>query len=152
MGYQLNTQRALALRDIKDSIERLKIFKEVSFTTLSPEEVMDFPVAFIVGGGGPRTPQDIQNVHFDHRTDILVYMMWKQKIAGMLAIELEENVIQKVLDQLDTDGQIIKYSHGYDFFVSAIETDMGSLASTGMPVALGVITITALMPAGDALP
>jgi hypothetical protein len=148
---QDNSRRAQVLRDLKTALDAMQIFRLVDFSVRSPEEVAEFPMASLVGGDETRSPADIQNVHFESEMEAVCYVYWKERNAGWLAIELEEEIIQKVLDKLDAEGQLLKYSHGYDMFVSNVETDKGTLSVAGMPVAVGIITIKALLPAMDAI-
>ena len=147
---QINTRRKQALVDIKAALVAMTttVFQEVSYTLKSPEEVQVFPAAYIVGGGGDRIPADIQNVHFDHSTEIVIYTYWKEATYGNLALELED-MIEDVLNKLDAVGQTKKTSEGYDFYVSHVETDEGTLSSVGLPISMAIITVTALLPASD---
>lgn len=148
MVFQDNSDRAKVIEDIRDALKTIIGFKEISFTVRSPEEVLVYPSAYIVGGTGRRTPADIQNVHFDTQMEAVVYLYWKEVAPGSLATELEV-LIRKVVDKLDEWGQTVKYDKGYDFYVSLVETDEGKLAATGMHLAMAIITVTALLPARD---
>src|SRR3990172_7735328 len=115
MVYQDNSVRAKVIEDIRDALKTIIGFREISFTVRSPEEVLVYPSAYIVGGTGRRTPADIQNVHFDTQMEAVVYLYWREEAPGNLATELEV-LIRKVVDKLDEWGQLIKISRGYYFY------------------------------------
>ena len=147
--HQDNTKRAQVLTDLEQIVKSVKGWKEVSFTVRTPEQVYEYPVAFIVGGAGDREPADIQLVHFDSTMDSVVYIYVRERRAGELARELEER-IRLVADAVDEKYPDVRDDQGYDLYVSRIETDEGTLAAEGMTVAVGVITVRALLPAVDA--
>lgn len=150
IAIQRNDRREQSLRDVKDILETMGLFEEITFAVKHPEQVMRFPSAYIAAGGGPRDPADVQNFHFDHRAEVVLYVFWKEKEVGELSMELERYVVKPLLDAIDIAGQRLKTDEGYDIYVSQIETDEGTLSSTGMPVAMAVLTLTVKSPAEDA--
>ena len=150
MAHQDNTKRERVLVDLEAIVKSVDGWKEVSFTVRTPDQVYDYPVAFIVGGAGDREPADIQLVHFDSTMDSVVYIYVRETQVGELARELEER-IKLVVDAVGEEYPDVRDTQGYDLYVSRIETDEGTLAAEGMTVAVGVITVRALLPAVDAL-
>jgi len=148
---QVNDRREQALIDTHNILVDMNVFKDIGYMAKHPEEVSDFPAVYLVTGGlGERKPANLLNTLFDHEMQIIAYVYHRQKQEGELYLELER-LLAKMLDTLDLAGQTLSQTEGYDLFVSAIETDEGTLGGTGLPIALAILTITALLPARDAI-
>lgn len=147
---QLNNRREQALKEVRRILDGIHVFKEISFLVKHPEEVGEFPSAYLAtGGDGLREPANLLNTLFDHKCEIIAYIYHKQKVEGELYIELEQ-LVAKCINALDAEILSLAETQGIDLYVSAIETDEGTLGGTGMTIALAVLTITALLPARDA--
>lgn len=148
---QDNSRRRRALVDLKAAVAKVPDFKEISYTPKSVEEAQIFPACYIVTGGvGDRVPANLLNTLFDHEFEVLLYVYAKEKLTGQLYLELED-LIEKVLDKIDLEHQTIKTTQGYDFWVRGVETDEGTQAASGSPIAACVLTVQVKSPARDAL-
>lgn len=145
---QDNSRRKQVLIDLKSALVALGLFQDVTFTITGPEQVIKFPVAFVVAGGGAREPRDIKYFHFVHNMECEIYLVCQEQIPGNLFLELED-LIKSVVDKIDDDSQTLQDSQAYDMFVSNIETDRGTVAAGGARIAIAVITVTAILPPRD---
>ena len=146
---QDNSLRKTALSDIASALKEIVTLKEVSQTVKGPEEVVNFPAAYIVGGSGPREPTDIQYVHFEHVALYRIYAYQKSSKAENLAGDLED-IIKLIVDKMDVKAPVFSAASGYDLRVSEIATDEGALAIVGQKLAMAIITIDVKFPSRDA--
>lgn len=145
---QDNTLRKQSLVDLTQMLTNMGDFREVGQTLKSPEEIKNYPVAYVLGGSGPRVPVDTQQVHFDHEAKNKVYLFVREVNPNLLAGDLED-IVLKVLDKIGDTYSANQTQHEYNGFVSEIDTDEGAIASTGLKIAMAVLTITLQFPAAD---